>query len=104
MSKPEYRLTSDAQSDLIKIRQFTLEKWGVEQSKKYLSELRHTLQLIAEKPSVGKSRVDVAPNVMSFPYASHIIYYIAINDQVVIFGVLHKRMVPSMHLSARSAS
>jgi len=35
-----YRLTPDAQSDLIEIRRFTIMQWGLAQSKKYLLELR----------------------------------------------------------------
>lgn len=103
MAKPTYRLSSEAQSDLIKIRQFTLERWGSEQSEKYLRELRTTLQLIAEKPSIGKNREDVGPKAMSFPYVSHVIYYFNTSEQVVIFGLLHKRMVPTRHLSGRTA-
>ena len=54
-----YRLTPDAQSDLIDIRRFTLDRWGEAQSKKYLFELRQTLHLLAETPSLGKPRPDV---------------------------------------------
>lgn len=38
---------------------------------------------------------------MSLPYVSHVIYYIVHQQQPVVFGVLHKRMVPLNHLSAR---
>jgi len=98
---PSYRLTPDARSDLIGIRQFTLEQWGVAQSNKYLSELRSTLHLIAENPSLGKPRPDVGANVSSFPHASHVIYYIEHEQQLVVFGVLHKRMIPIKHLAKR---
>lgn len=99
---PGYRLTPDAQSDLVGIRQFTLEQWGVLQSNKYLSELRNTLRLIAKNPSLGKARPEVGTTVSSFPHASHVIYYIEHEQQMVVFGVLHKRMVPINHLSTRS--
>ena len=98
---PNYRLTPDAQSDLIEIRQFTVEKWGAVQSQKYLLELRKTLCLLCETPSLGKSRPDVDPDVLSFPHASHVIYYMVHKKQLVVFGVLHKRMVPVNHLAGR---
>tara|TARA_Y100001954_G_scaffold223665_1_gene262207 strand:- start:926 stop:1234 length:309 start_codon:yes stop_codon:yes gene_type:complete len=98
---PIYRLSPDAQSDLIEIRQFTVKQWGTAQSKKYLSELRETIRLLAETPSLGKSRPDVGSNVLSFPYASHVIYYVVHEQQLVVFGVLHKRMVPLNHLAER---
>ena len=96
-----YRLTPDAQSDLIDIRRFTLDRWGEAQSKKYLFELRQTLHLLAETPSLGKPRPDVGAGVLSFPHVSHVIYYVLHARQLVVLGVLHKRMVPTNHLDGR---
>jgi len=98
---PRFRLTPDAQSDLIEIRQYTLQQWGTAQSQKYLSELRKTICLLAETPSLGKSRPEVGLNVLSFPYASHLIYYVVHEQQLVVFAVLHKRMVPLSHVVER---
>ncbi|MCP4193129.1 MAG: type II toxin-antitoxin system RelE/ParE family toxin [Planctomycetaceae bacterium] len=96
-----YRLTPDAQTDLIEIRRFTFNQWGAAQSQKYLFELRQTIRLLAETPSLGKSRPDVGSSVLSFPHASHVIYYVAHEQQLIVFGVLHKRMVPLNHLAER---
>ena len=96
-----YRLTPDAQSDLIEIRRFTVKQWGIAQSKKYLSELRQTIQLLADNPSLGKTTPEVGEGVFSFPHASHVIYYLIHERQLVAFGVLHKRMVPMNQLDGR---
>jgi toxin ParE1/3/4 len=96
-----FRLTPDAQSDLIEIRRYTLKQWGEPQSKKYLSELRQTVRMLAESPSLGKSRPELGSNVLSFPYASHVIYYLQHEKQIVVFGALHKRMVPVKYLHER---
>ena len=96
-----YRLTSDAQSDLIDIRRYTVEQWGKAQSQKYLSELRQTIRLLTETPSLGKSRLDLGEDVLSFPHVSHVIYYMIHERQLVVFGILHKRMVPVNHLDGR---
>ena len=101
---PAFRLTPDAQDDLIEIRRYTLQQWGAEQSKKYLREIRNTLGLLAETPALGKSRPDVGANVHSFPQGSHIIYYVVHEQQLVVFGVLHKRMVPLTHLNERGST
>lgn len=98
---PDYRLTPDAQSDLIEIHRYTLKQWGSSQSQKYVSELRQTIRLLAETPTLGKQRPDVASGVFSFPYVSHIIYYVIHAHQLIVFGVLHKRMVPFNHLGNR---
>ena len=42
-----FRLTRDAQQDLIEIRRYTTQVWGQAQSRKYLQDLRSTLELLA---------------------------------------------------------
>ena len=96
-----YRLTKDAQSDLIEIRRYTVQEWGAAQSQKYLSELRKTIRLLAEAPSLGKARPEVGLKVLSFPYVSHVIYYLVHEQLLVVFAVLHKRMVPLNHMIER---
>ncbi|KYZ85058.1 type II toxin-antitoxin system RelE/ParE family toxin [Alloalcanivorax xenomutans] len=96
-----YRLTLEARKDLIQIRRFTLRQWGPKQSRKYLSDLRQTLRLLCETPSLGKPRPELGAGVFSFPHVSHVIYYIVYRSRLVIFGVLHKRMVPLNHLADR---
>ena len=98
---PAYRLTRDAQSDLIEIRRYTLQQWGPIQSRKYISDLRKTLCILAETPPLGKSRSDVGPEVLSFPCASHVIYYVMDKTPLIVFGVLHKSVLPVGHLSDR---
>jgi len=97
----DFRLTPDAKSDLIKIRRYTVQNWGSTQSRKYLSALRQTMCLLAATPSPGKSRPELGVDVLSFPHSSHVIYYIVHKKQLVIFGVLHKRMIPLNHLHQR---
>ncbi|HDL7653946.1 TPA: type II toxin-antitoxin system RelE/ParE family toxin [Yersinia enterocolitica] len=97
-----YRLTPEARTDLIEIRRYTVKQWGIAQSQKYISELRRTVELLAITPSIGKYRPDVALEVLSFPHASHVIYYMLHDQQVIVFGILHKHMVPLNHLVERS--
>lgn len=99
---PTYRLTPDAQSDLIELRRFTVKQWGITQSQKYTLELRKTLRLLAENPSLGKLRSDIRSNIFSFPYASHVIYYRIHEKKLIVFSLLHKRMVPLNHLADRN--
>ncbi len=102
ISIPAYRLTPDAQIDLIEIRRYTLNQWGKDQSQKYLSELRQIIKLLSETPTIGKQRHEVGVDVFSFPHASQVIYYTLYEQQVVVFGVLQKNMIPFIHLDDRS--
>ena len=101
---PNYKLTPDAQTDLIKIRRYTVKHWGVLQSQKYIAELRKTILVLVENPLIGIQRQDIAADVFSFPYVSYLIYYVFRNNQLVIFGILHKGMVPVNHLVDRETS
>ncbi|MEK9496265.1 type II toxin-antitoxin system RelE/ParE family toxin [Photorhabdus sp. P32] len=39
-------------------------------------ELRKTISLLTDTPFLGKSKPDIGPDILSFPYASHVIYYV----------------------------
>ncbi len=96
-----FRLSLDAQADLMNIRQYTLENWGSKQSEKYLIELQQTIELLASSPDMGKKRLDISINTLSFPHASHVIYYCVENNYLLVFAVLHKSRVPNTHLENR---
>jgi len=78
-----------------------LSERGVKQATKYISTLRQTMPMLAENYSLGKARSEVDENVYSFPHAHHVIYYMKKEESIVIFAVLHKRMIPIKHLSNR---
>lgn len=96
-----FRLTRDAQRDLRAIRRYTVDTWGHDQSRKYLEGMRDTIKLLAEFPGQGLGRLDVGEGVFGFPYGSHMLYYRLEKNQLVVFAVLHQRMVPEGHLQGR---
>lgn len=96
-----FRLSSDAQTDLINIRQYTMRNWGSKQSEKYVTELQQIIKLLSDSPEMGKKRLDISIDTLSFPHASHVIYYCVENDYILVFTVLHKSRVPNNHLANR---
>ena len=103
INMPQYLFTEHSKQDLIQIRRFTVERWGYEQSIHYLRDLRKTLLLLSEMPSMGKDCFDdLGENIYRFPYGSHIIYYLTIpNEKIVVVAILHQSMVPAKHLNSR---
>lgn len=99
-----FRLTYDAQQDLTEIQLYTVQQWGQQQSRKYLQGLRSTIKLLAQFPGQGSARDDVGNGVFSFPYKSHMFYYRVEQKHLVIFAVLHQRMLPTAHIHGRSKS
>ena len=70
-----FRLTPEAKADVVGIRRYTRSKWGIVQSKKYMSEHRLTFQLLSGTPDIGTDCPGIDVDACRFPYASHVIYY-----------------------------
>ncbi|BEN62880.1 TPA: type II toxin-antitoxin system RelE/ParE family toxin [Serratia marcescens] len=99
---PAFRLTPQAQQDLLAIRHFTIEHWGQAQSRRYLEQLREVMHHLADMPEAGKAHFhDLGEEIHSFPYASHRIYYRNRPAGITVLTILHQAMVPHRHLEQR---
>jgi toxin ParE1/3/4 len=97
-----YKLTGEAQRDIIEIRDYTSRNWGAKQSRDYLRKLRGVLSQLAEMPGMGHHRIDdFGEDIYSFPYVSHMIYYSTQDTNIVVLAVLHQSRVPTTHLGQR---
>ena len=94
---PHYEFTTEAENDLEAIIDFTLERWGQEQAEKYLDGLEELARKLAEGPELGADRSAMLDGLISFPYASHILYYVKQPHGIIILRVLHKRMDQRRH-------
>jgi len=94
----KFLFTERAENDLEDIIDYTLNEWGSVQSRHYVDGLEELSQLLADNPSVGTSRDGLSKGVISFPYRSHILYYIKQRYGITIVRVLHKAMDPHKHL------
>lgn len=89
MSKNEYTLTKPARGDLKEIGQYTAEKWGVAQQKKYLAQLFKRFEELARNPRIGRERPEIAPGYRSVVEGGHVIFYRIRDTRVEILGVVH---------------
>lgn len=97
-----FTLTEEARRDLTEIRDYTSKSWGVRQSQDYLGKLRLTLQNLAKMPDMGqKSDLQLRPDIHHFPVGSHMIYYLAASDGILILAVLHQSRIPITQLTKR---
>jgi toxin ParE1/3/4 len=69
----EYRLTPRAERDLEDIWTYTSEQWSAEQAEKYVAALLDAMELIADKPSLGRSADSVRPGYLRRNVAAHVI-------------------------------
>jgi len=87
-----YRLTPRATQDLDDIAAYTQEKWGAAQMATYLRALDIRFAWLAENPEFGRRRDDVGKGYRSFPEGQHLVFYLIVEEEVVIIGVPHKAM------------
>ena len=93
-----FHLTKEAQSDLHSISDYSLKHWGMHQTHKYLTGLWETFNALANNPLLGRKRLELRPPKYSFPYQSHVIYYCVHAEKLIIAAILHRSMVPELHL------
>jgi toxin ParE1/3/4 len=100
----KWRVTDRAKSDIAEIRRFTAERWGLRQARDYLNNLHKKIKIIASEPGIGVDRsqsLDFGHEIRSVLCESHVIYYVVMENYIVVVAVLHQRMVPEKHLADR---
>lgn len=95
---PEYRFTPEAREDLQSIIDYTLGSWGQGQAHKYIDGLEALAGKLAKKPHIGVNCDALIPGLISFPYASHVLYYVPQRRGITIIRVLHNAMDARKHL------
>lgn len=93
-----YILSPNAQGSLKKIKRFSLNRFGKEQTRLYLTALKNKMELIADDPLMGNHRPDIKEGYHSIVSGSHIIFYIIKKDHIRILDILHHSMDIMKHL------
>lgn len=72
---PNFTFTPEALNDLNKIVSYTVNEWGKNQAKTYVQGLQLLASRLAKTPNLGQRRATLGKEILSFPYASHILFY-----------------------------
>lgn len=94
----DYRLTRRAALDLEGIATFTIERFGVEQARRYRDALKLCFTELAENPGLGRRAEHLTKGLRRFEYRAHIVFYLPEDRGVLIVRVLHSRMDVPRHL------
>jgi toxin ParE1/3/4 len=95
------RFRPKAESDLMRIRRYTIERWGLDQAEEYVRSISAALEAIAAGQRRGRPAIDVAPELSRVKIASHIVYFRLTEQYVDVLRILHERMDASRHLRGR---
>lgn len=80
-----FRLSAQAEADLIDIYLFGVETIGVRQAETYQDQLEQAFALIGLNPKIARLRSEISPPVRVHRVQSHIIVYLDNEDS----GVAH---------------
>ena len=85
------RLTRQAKSDLKAIYHYTAEHFGEGQAQEYLDGLDYSFDLLTDNPKMGRL---LEGQIRRYVYKSHLVYYEAKEDQLVIIRIRNARQKP----------
>ncbi|RZQ56172.1 type II toxin-antitoxin system RelE/ParE family toxin [Pseudidiomarina tainanensis] len=91
----DYKFTPLALDDLVEIREYTVGRWGVLKANDYIEQIESTIKLLCEFPQLGKLNINLDSKYQSYPFESHIIFYMVEQNTIVIHGIIHQRMLPT---------
>lgn len=96
-----FRFSDAADSDLRKIAEETLQRWGHAQRDSYLTEFFEAFERLAETPDIAMQMDGVRKGYRKFPQGSHVIFFRKSEiHSIEIIRVLHKRMDVEAQLSS----
>lgn len=79
-----YRLTNEADQNLEQILIEGVFQFGDVQALKYQDSFKHTFELLAYLPKLGRKSERGIRNEHRFPHGAHIIYYLIEADEIII--------------------
>jgi toxin ParE1/3/4 len=85
-------LTPRAQTDLDEIRDYTVDRGGLDRAETYIRQLWKDIEIVAERPSLGRECPDVRRGYRMYPSGSHVLFYRETTDGVDVVRILHERM------------
>ena len=86
----EFRLSEQAEQDLIEIYSSTEETFGSYQAEAYHAGLERTFDLLASFPRIGRAIAEIAPGFRRFRFQAYTVLYTEESDFIFIRAVLHQ--------------
>jgi len=93
----EYRFTRRAAMDLEAIAEYTIERFGIDQARRYRDELAACFGQLTDHPGLGGRCEQLGPGLRRYEHRSHIVFYQAVGTDILIVRILHYRMDVRLH-------
>lgn len=89
MKIESYELSSEADSDLEEIFDYTHQEFGFNQAVKYLTDLDAVFNSLIYSPQMGRLRREIRSELYSITEQEHVIFYRILTNRIRIVRVLH---------------
>ena len=96
-SMSSYRLSRLAAADLEEIAEYTIDRFGIEQSRRYRDGLKTCFIQLANNPALGRGVEQLIQGLRRFEHQSHVVFYISEPESLLIVRVLHSSMDSVKH-------
>lgn len=94
-----FRFSRKAESDLLDIARYTLDRWGEDQAIRYLNNLEACCEQLARNPDLGRTCDDILPGLRRMEHGRNVLFYRQEKSgRVLISRILHQRMLPKRHM------
>ncbi|WFS66827.1 type II toxin-antitoxin system RelE/ParE family toxin [Agrobacterium leguminum] len=93
-----YRLTKQAESEILDIFIYGVEQFGLRQAHFYKNEMKSCFQLLGDNPRMGRLAPAIGEGVRRHEHGSHIILYEIDGAGVLILTVVHGRSIRRLKL------
>lgn len=93
-----YKLTPEAENDLIEIYVYGFLNFGETQAEIYVSKLEECFELLGNAPLICRERTEFTPPVRIHHRGRHLVIYVLQDDRILIIRVLHESMDVKRHL------
>ena len=84
--------------DLSGIIEYTLKRWGVEQTRRYRNLLYQGFDLLAKSPGIGHPCDKIRKGYRRMEHGKHVVIYRVDSETIFISRILHQDMLPRKHV------
>jgi toxin ParE1/3/4 len=93
-----YRLSVAAAADIEDIFEYGILIFGLTQARSYLQAMEKHFAILAENYAIGREAYDLTNGLRRFNYGSHIIFYLIVDNGILVVRVLHQSVDFQRHL------
>jgi len=92
-----YRLSRLVAADLDEIAEYTIDRFGIEQARRYRDGMKTCFDRLANDPALGRGTEQLLRGLHRFEHQSHVVIYISEPKNLLIVRVLHSSMDVPRH-------